>query len=88
MRGKQKGAWKVNRSSSQGTVRWAAGRRPGPPPCPRTFSPASSMPAVIHLAGPAGIAIDRAGAVLVADDVGNTIWRVTPEAAVSAKAVR
>jgi glucose/arabinose dehydrogenase len=46
------------------------------------------MPAVTHLAGPAGIAIDRASAVLVADDVGNTIWRVTPEAAVSAKAVR
>jgi hypothetical protein len=68
----------------------ALGRRKaaGPPPCPRTFSPASSMPAVMHLAGPAGIAIDRASAVLVADDVGNTIWRVTPEAAVSAKAVR
>ena len=46
------------------------------------------MPAVMHLAGPAGIAIDRASAVLVADEVGNTIWRVTPEAAVSAKAVR
>ena len=40
------------------------------------------------LGRPAGIAIDRAGAVLVADDVGNTIWRVTPEAAVSAKAAR
>jgi glucose/arabinose dehydrogenase len=27
---------------------------------------------------PVGIAIDRAGALLVADDVGNTIWRITP----------
>ena len=27
---------------------------------------------------PVGVAVDRRGAVLVADDVGNTIWRVTP----------
>jgi glucose/arabinose dehydrogenase len=27
---------------------------------------------------PVGIAIDRAGAVLAADDVGNTVWRVSP----------
>jgi glucose/arabinose dehydrogenase len=27
---------------------------------------------------PVGVATDRAGALLVADDVGNTIWRVTP----------
>lgn len=26
---------------------------------------------------PAGVAVDKAGALLVADDVGNTIWRVT-----------
>ena len=30
---------------------------------------------------PAGVAIDRSGALLVADDVGNVVWRVTPEAA-------
>ena len=29
---------------------------------------------------PAGVAIDRAGALLVADDVGNIVWRVTPAA--------
>jgi len=29
---------------------------------------------------PAGVAIGKAGALLVADDVGNTIWRVTPVA--------
>jgi glucose/arabinose dehydrogenase len=27
---------------------------------------------------PVGVAIDKAGALLVADDVGNTVWRVTP----------
>jgi glucose/arabinose dehydrogenase len=27
---------------------------------------------------PAGVALDRSGALLVADDVGNTVWRVTP----------
>jgi glucose/arabinose dehydrogenase len=29
---------------------------------------------------PVGVAIDKTGALLVADDVGNTIWRVTPNA--------
>ena len=28
---------------------------------------------------PVGVAIDRSGALLVADDVGNTIWRVTQQ---------
>jgi glucose/arabinose dehydrogenase len=28
---------------------------------------------------PVGMAVDRAGALLVADDVGNTVWRVVPE---------
>ena len=27
---------------------------------------------------PVGVAVDRAGAVLVADDVGNVVWRITP----------
>jgi glucose/arabinose dehydrogenase len=27
---------------------------------------------------PVGVAVDAAGALLVADDVGNTVWRVTP----------
>jgi glucose/arabinose dehydrogenase len=27
---------------------------------------------------PVGLAVDRSGALLVADDVGNTVWRVTP----------
>jgi glucose/arabinose dehydrogenase len=29
---------------------------------------------------PVGVAIDKQGALLVADDVGNAIWRVTPAA--------
>lgn len=28
---------------------------------------------------PVGVVVDRAGALLVADDVGNVVWRVTPE---------
>ena len=35
---------------------------------------------------PVGVAIDRAGALLVADDVGNVIWRVTALSGVSASA--
>jgi glucose/arabinose dehydrogenase len=34
---------------------------------------------------PVGVAIDRQGALLVADDVGNAIWRVTPAAKSAAK---
>jgi glucose/arabinose dehydrogenase len=29
---------------------------------------------------PVGVAIDRKGALLVADDVGNVVWRVAPAA--------
>ena len=32
------------------------------------------------LGRPVGVAVDRADALLVADDVGNVIWRVTPAA--------
>ena len=31
------------------------------------------------LGRPVGVAVDGNGALLVADDVGNVIWRVTPE---------
>jgi glucose/arabinose dehydrogenase len=37
------------------------------------------------LGRPVGVAIDHAGGLLVADDVGNTIWRVTAGAARSAR---
>ena len=35
---------------------------------------------------PVGVKIDKQGALLVADDVGNTVWRVTPAAAHAASA--
>jgi glucose/arabinose dehydrogenase len=31
------------------------------------------------LGRPVGVAVDRAGALLVVDDVGNVVWRVTPK---------
>ena len=34
---------------------------------------------------PVGVAMDRAGALLVADDVGNAIWRVTAQAATATR---
>ena len=34
---------------------------------------------------PAGVAIDKQGALLVADDVGNTIWRLTPASHTAAR---
>ena len=27
---------------------------------------------------PVGLAVDKSGALLIADDVGNAVWRVTP----------
>lgn len=35
---------------------------------------------------PVGVAVDRTGALIVADDVGNTVWRVTSASAASAAA--
>ena len=37
---------------------------------------------------PVGVAVDRAGALLVADDVGKAVWRVTPAEAPPAPAPR
>jgi glucose/arabinose dehydrogenase len=37
---------------------------------------------------PVGVAIDHNGALLVADDVGNVVWRVIPESASHASAQR
>jgi glucose/arabinose dehydrogenase len=33
---------------------------------------------------PVGLAVDRTGALLIADDVGDTVWRVSSSAAKSA----
>ncbi|HUH55600.1 MAG TPA: hypothetical protein VLZ32_07685, partial [Rhodanobacter sp.] len=35
---------------------------------------------------PVGVTVDPRGALIVADDLSNTIWRVTPTAAVAAPA--
>jgi glucose/arabinose dehydrogenase len=37
------------------------------------------------LGRPVGVAIDKQGALLVADDVGNVVWRVTPAAKSAAR---
>jgi glucose/arabinose dehydrogenase len=37
---------------------------------------------------PVGVAVDKHGALLVADDVGNTVWRITPAPPQSASAGR
>ncbi|MGH8445853.1 MAG: PQQ-dependent sugar dehydrogenase [Solimonas sp.] len=37
---------------------------------------------------PVGVALDRVGALLVADDVGNTVWRVTAEGRTASVALR
>jgi glucose/arabinose dehydrogenase len=37
---------------------------------------------------PVGVAMDRAGALLVADDVGNIVWRVTPDTNPASAAVQ
>ncbi|HCY61983.1 MAG TPA: sorbosone dehydrogenase [Oxalobacteraceae bacterium] len=40
------------------------------------------------LGRPVGVAVDKAGALLVADDVGNIVWRVTPSDAGNAQSVK
>jgi glucose/arabinose dehydrogenase len=40
------------------------------------------------LGRPVGVAIDKTGALLVADDVGNTVWRVTPATPKAASAAQ
>lgn len=57
-------------------VPFANGRPAG---APRDVLTGFLDPAGHALGRPVGVAIDRRGALLVADDVGNTIWRVTPD---------
>jgi glucose/arabinose dehydrogenase len=73
----QHGSW--NRSPRSGYkvifVPFAAGRPVG--------APEDVLTGFINADGdalgrPVGVAVDRVGALLVADDVGNTVWRVTP----------
>jgi glucose/arabinose dehydrogenase len=71
----QHGSW--NRRPASGYkvifIPFAGGRPSGPPVDVLTSFLGKGGKA---LGRPAGVAIDKAGALLVADDVGNTIWRV------------
>ena len=73
----QHGSW--NRKPPSGYkvifVPFANGRPRGPGR--RTCSPAFSTPTARRAAGRSAWRSTRQGALLVADDVGNTIWRVT-----------
>jgi len=73
----QHGSW--NRKPRSGYkvifVPFADGKPNGPPTDVLSDFVSSEGDA---LGRPVGVAIDRTGALLVADDVGNTIWRVTP----------
>ncbi|HTN65926.1 MAG TPA: sorbosone dehydrogenase family protein [Burkholderiaceae bacterium] len=75
----QHGSWNRNPRSGYKVifVPFAAGRPSGQPHDILTgfLSPDGNA-----YGRPVGVAVDRAGAVLVADDVGNVIWRVTPAA--------
>ncbi|MBC7944445.1 MAG: sorbosone dehydrogenase family protein [Burkholderiales bacterium] len=76
----QHGSW--NRKPASGYkvifVPFADGRPAGPPE--------DVLTGFLNAGGdafgrPVGVAVDKAGALLVADDVGNIVWRVTPVAA-------
>jgi glucose/arabinose dehydrogenase len=76
----QHGSW--NRKPRSGYkvifVPFAAGRPSGPPIDVLTGFLTGGGQA---MGRPVGVAIDKAGALLVADDVGNVIWRLTAAAA-------
>ena len=75
----QHGSWNRNPLSGYKVifVPFAGGRPSGPPEDVLTgFVNAHSE----AYGRPVGVAVDRDGALLVADDVGNIIWRVTQEA--------
>ncbi|MEJ7932066.1 sorbosone dehydrogenase family protein [Ramlibacter sp. AN1015] len=56
-------------------VPFADGKPAGPP---RSLLTGFLSPEGRAWGRPVGVAVDRRGAVLVADDVGNTVWRVAP----------
>jgi len=70
------GSW--NRTSYNGYrvvfIRFAGGRPVG---SPHNFVAGFIGPDGEARGRPVGVAIDRTGALLIADDVGNTVWRVT-----------
>ena len=70
------GSW--NRAELNGYrvvfIRFAGGRPVGPP---MTFVAGFLNSAGKIRGRPVGVAIDRTGALIIADDVGNTVWRVS-----------
>jgi glucose/arabinose dehydrogenase len=56
-------------------IPFANGRPAGPP---QDFLTGFVSPDGNAWGRPVGVAVDKAGALLVADDVGNTVWRVAP----------
>jgi glucose/arabinose dehydrogenase len=76
----QHGSWNRNPRSGYKVifVPFADGRPAGPP---EDVLSGFLSPEGEALGRPVGVAVDRAGALLVADDVGNVVWRVTPAAA-------
>ena len=72
----QHGSWNRNPPSGYKVifVPFAAGRPSGPPVDVLT---GFLTPDGKAMGRPVGVAIDRTGALLVADDVGDTVWRVT-----------
>ena len=77
------GSW--NRSTANGYkvifVPFAGGRPAGPP---RDVLTGFLSPSEKAWGRPVGVAVDRSGALLVADDVGNAVWRVSAAASTSA----
>ena len=76
----QHGSWNRNPRSGYKVifVPFANGRPAGPPEDVLSGFLSAGGDA---LGRPVGVVVDHAGALLVADDVGNIIWRVTPAAA-------
>jgi glucose/arabinose dehydrogenase len=80
----QHGSWNRNPRSGYKVifVPFADGRPSGPPADVLTGFISADDEA---LGRPVGVAVDRSGALLVADDVGNAVWRVAPAAPQSAQ---
>jgi glucose/arabinose dehydrogenase len=55
-------------------IPFAGGRPVGKP---RTFVGGFLTPDGDARGRPVGVAVDRTGALIIADDVGNTVWRVS-----------
>jgi glucose/arabinose dehydrogenase len=80
----QHGSWNRNPPSGYKVifVPFSGGRPAGPPVDVLTGFISADGDAQGR---PVGVAIDRSGALLVADDVGNTVWRVAPQQQTAAR---